>query len=105
MSLKILSVISLFSVSALAAEVTVTSFRYSGSKNWAAEICGKVIRDNPKMEAVLITVDPKSNGPGKYVAWTAPTGEFCTTVTSWRGEATAELVDESATKVEMTVSK
>lgn len=105
MSLKAFALITVISTSSFAAEVKITSFRYTGQKTWTAELCGKVIREVPKMDAILITVDPRSNGAGKYIAWSAPTGEFCTTVTSYRGEANAELVDEPAVKTQSTATR
>ncbi len=74
--------------------VKVDSFSSTGRATTAAELCGHV-EGAKSTQQILIVSDPKSKGPGKYVALTTPQGEFCAVIATVFGQADVSLIGSS----------
>lgn len=75
--------------------VKVDSFVSIGHGVSAAEICGH-LEGSVKSAQILIVTDPRSKGPGKYIALTTPQGEFCAVVGTATGQADVSIVRSGA---------
>jgi hypothetical protein len=75
--------------------VKVDSFSSTGRATTAAELCGHV-EGAKATQQILIVTDPKSKGPGKYVALTTPQGEFCAVVATVFGQADVSLIGSNS---------
>lgn len=83
--------LNLCAVQSFAAEPTVkiTSFYYAGSHTRAAEVCGKVEGMSSKSVLIRVIVDEKSKTPGTYHTTAETDGQFCLTVVTSYGTASA----------------
>jgi hypothetical protein len=79
--------------------VKVDSFVSTGRYTTAAEVCGHVEGGVTSTQQILIVTDPKSKGPGRYVAITLPTGEFCAVVATAFGQADVSIVGSTVKSV------
>ena len=69
-------------------KVEVTSFRFAGSRNYTAEICGKVTSEEAQPPLLAkIQVDPKEKNPGTYYAIIGAEKKFCAAVVTYSGTA------------------
>ena len=86
--MKALLLVLVFSTSAFAATVKITSFyQVNGQGSKISELCGKVEGMTEKTAMVKVTADPRSKHPGIYNVIVGPEGTFCLTLTTWWGEA------------------
>lgn len=83
--------VALLSVTAIAAEVKITSFNYTGTKTRTAELCGIVEGDVGPLTVVDVIVDPNYKTPGEYTVIVAQDGQFCTVVNTLTGKADITL--------------
>lgn len=81
------------SLAAMADEgkVEITSYTMAGSRNRAAELCGKLTGVTKFPAYVRVTVDEKSDKPGIYNVIVGPEAKFCTAVITYYGTAIADL--------------
>jgi hypothetical protein len=97
MKLTLASLISLFAISAFAAEVKITSWGAINPNDYqvhAGEVCGKVI-DGDGTEKILIVADP-GKYQGEYMTTASPSGNFCMVVGTVRGKVEVTLVGTKA---------
>lgn len=90
--------LAFLSVAAMAAEVKITSFKYTGRDTYSstAEICGIVNGGgNGPLILVDLVIDPRHRTPGKYTTVTAQDGQFCAVVSTLTGRAEASVRGES----------
>lgn len=76
---------------AASATVKITSFYYAGSHTRAAEVCGQVEGMSGQSALVRVIVDEKSKTPGIYHAIVEADGQFCLTVVTSYGTASASV--------------
>ena len=104
LSLMAITTIVLPSFAFAAAEkVKIDSFAFTGSSTSTAELCGHT-EDAAGSRQILILSDPKSKGPGKYVANTTPQGEFCAVIATVTGTAEVSIIG-STFRVQTDLSK
>lgn len=91
---KIMTVALVFgSLSALAAEIKVTSFNYVGQQSRVAELCG-VVSGHEGHAHIRIAVDDQTSKPGIYNTIAGTDGKFCAIVMSYSGRANVTLFDD-----------
>ena len=83
--------------------VKVDSFVSTGRTTTAAELCGHIEGGVKSTQQILIVTDPKSKGPGKYVALTTSQGEFCAVVSTVTGLADVTILGSSSGSMSATV--
>ena len=83
--------------------VKVDSFNSTGRATTAAELCGHIEGGVKTSQQILIVTDPKSSGPGKYVALTTPQGEFCSVVATVTGLADVTILGASSSPLTATL--
>lgn len=93
------AVLSVTSLSALAATVKITSYTYvNGNRaNNQAELCGLVEGAETTPSYVRVVVDTSSRNPGVYNAIAGVDGRFCVSVVTYRGTASAALFGDAET--------
>lgn len=92
MLLEFIAMLSSGSALAAMPTVKIDSFSATGRATTAAELCGHIEGERKGAEQILIVTDPKSKGPGRYIALATPNGEFCAVVSTVFGQADASLV-------------
>tara|TARA_B100001248_G_scaffold227480_1_gene185928 strand:- start:7326 stop:7670 length:345 start_codon:yes stop_codon:yes gene_type:complete len=92
-TLKVLILLSLLSVSAMAADmnVKVTSYIRAGVKTRSAELCGKVTNMSIPWVVVKVKVDANTKNPGNYNVIVDNSGNFCVAVVTNGGRAELTL--------------
>lgn len=85
-------VLSLSSVSAMAASVKITSFVYTSQDRKVAELCGVVSDATSTPTFVRVVVDEKSKRPATYNTIADSEGKFCTVVVTYYGTASADVL-------------
>lgn len=93
----------LFSLSSIAANVKITSFRFvriaNDLNNPLAELCGVVEAPATDVTFIKVIVDPGSRIPGTYNTLAGKDGKFCLPVITYRGTADVSVMNAPATKV------
>lgn len=96
MRIFFVGLISVFSLSALAENVRITSFRYLDDQQGTvrakiAELCGTVIAPTGQPALIKVLSDHLSKTPGSYYVWSGKDGKFCTVIATYTGRASAIL--------------